>query len=237
MHHLRWPVEVTAGTMTSTMAICKNSASDRWWCLVKFQKIQFLLFTMSEKYMCYFFSQISGQFASFASGRFTVHGIFRGKSVNRYTSFSQTHTTSEAVVRRQCDAAERNKFGNRNWLVVEPTPLKHISQISSFPQVGVNINKCLKPPPKNCLWRVNLYLPKPPCECSMTLEWDVKSFVFFRFRAKDNLEKWWKKRLHKQTGASSIRLMNFLGDTVKIEPRGLGKSGVSSPQDMWKRIH
>ena len=27
------------------------------------------------------------------------------------------------------------------------THLKNISQIGSFPQVGVNINKCLKPPP------------------------------------------------------------------------------------------
>ena len=32
------------------------------------------------------------------------------------------------------------------WLVVS-TRLKNISQIGSFPQVGVNMNKHLKPPP------------------------------------------------------------------------------------------
>ena len=36
------------------------------------------------------------------------------------------------------------------WLVVEPTHLKHISQIGLFPQIGMNINKCLQPPPR-CL--------------------------------------------------------------------------------------
>ena len=34
------------------------------------------------------------------------------------------------------------------WLVVS-TPLKKISQIGSFPQVGVKIKKYLKPPPSN----------------------------------------------------------------------------------------
>ena len=34
-----------------------------------------------------------------------------------------------------------------SWLVVEPTPLKNISQIGSFPKVGVNIKRYLKPPP------------------------------------------------------------------------------------------
>ena len=33
-----------------------------------------------------------------------------------------------------------------NWLVVEPTHLKNISQIGSFPQIGMKI-KTLKPPP------------------------------------------------------------------------------------------
>ena len=34
-------------------------------------------------------------------------------------------------------------------LVVEPTPLKNISQIGSFPQIGVKIKKSLKPPPRD----------------------------------------------------------------------------------------
>ena len=34
-----------------------------------------------------------------------------------------------------------------HWLVVS-TPLKNISQIGSFPQVGVKIKKSLKPPPR-----------------------------------------------------------------------------------------
>ena len=36
------------------------------------------------------------------------------------------------------------------WLVVS-THLKNISQIGSFPQVGVKINKYLKPPPRYVL--------------------------------------------------------------------------------------
>ena len=37
-------------------------------------------------------------------------------------------------------------------LVVEPTHLKNISQIGSFPQVGVKIKKILKSPPS---YRIN----------------------------------------------------------------------------------
>ena len=38
-------------------------------------------------------------------------------------------------------------FSKAIYLVVEPTHLKNISQIGSFPQVGMNIKTCLKPPP------------------------------------------------------------------------------------------
>ena len=38
------------------------------------------------------------------------------------------------------------------WLVVEPTPLKNISQNGNLPQIGVKIKKChLKPPPSHWL--------------------------------------------------------------------------------------
>jgi len=36
----------------------------------------------------------------------------------------------------------------QNWLVVEPTPLKNMSQIGNLPQIGVKIKQYLKPPPR-----------------------------------------------------------------------------------------
>ena len=32
--------------------------------------------------------------------------------------------------------------------MVEPTPLKHISEIGNLPQIGVKIEEYLKPPPR-----------------------------------------------------------------------------------------
>ena len=40
-----------------------------------------------------------------------------------------------------------SKIGN-DWLVVS-TRLKNISQIGNLPQIGVKINKYLKPPPRS----------------------------------------------------------------------------------------
>ena len=40
--------------------------------------------------------------------------------------------------------------------MVEPTHLKNISQIRSFPQVGMNIKKYLKPPPSISIDSIDL---------------------------------------------------------------------------------
>jgi len=56
---------------------------------------------------------------------------------------------------RSYNAPLQQTFGNAQpgvdcsafWLAVEPTPLKNISQNRNLPQVGVIINKYLKPPP------------------------------------------------------------------------------------------
>ena len=40
-----------------------------------------------------------------------------------------------------------------DWLVVEPTHLKHISQIGNLPQIGMKMKKYLKPPPR---WYIKL---------------------------------------------------------------------------------
>ena len=45
----------------------------------------------------------------------------------------------------------RERERGRNWLVVS-THLKNISQIGSFPQIGVKIKTCFKPPPRKELY-------------------------------------------------------------------------------------
>ena len=54
------------------------------------------------------------------------------------------------------------------WLVVS-THLKNMSQIGSFPQVGVKIIKCLKPPPSYLWKQASNPLLKPRWNCPFCL--------------------------------------------------------------------
>ena len=63
--------------------------------------------------------------------------------------------------------------------MVEPTPLKNISQNGNLPQIGVKINEYLKPPPKrNVFWNPNAaacycYPRHPSTETEVRYDWSL----------------------------------------------------------------
>ena len=64
------------------------------------------------------------------------------------------------------------------WLAVEPTHLKNISQNGNLPQVGMEIKRYLKPPPRYVVFVARVFFQWPCLFCGWTFAdfvWDLNN--------------------------------------------------------------